>query len=76
MLVLDAHVALVQAAELEGTEVDVPDTIIDFLKADVFFDADDRDMDPVAAQADAAVDADVAHLESAARGDREDSVSL
>jgi len=37
ILVLDAHVSFVEAAELEGTEVDVPDAVVDFLEADSGF---------------------------------------
>jgi hypothetical protein len=36
IFVFDAHVSLMQSRELERTEVDVPDTIVDLLQADVF----------------------------------------
>lgn len=62
--VLDFHVAFKQAAELERSEVDVPDAVIDFLQADVFADADGGNVDPLGVPADAAVGADVAGLEA------------
>ena len=50
--------AFVEAAECERAEVDVPDTIVDFLQANILPGADDGDIDPVRMPADAAIGAD------------------
>jgi hypothetical protein len=50
--------------ELECAEVDVPDPVVDLLEADVFPDADSRDVHPAAVPADAAIGAEVAVLET------------
>jgi hypothetical protein len=55
ILVLDAHVFLEQAAEFEGTEIDIPHSVVDLFEADVLSGAGDADVDPVAVPADAAV---------------------
>jgi len=52
-LVLDLHVSLDQAAELERSEVNVPDSVVDLLEPYVLADAHDRDIDPVAFPANA-----------------------
>ena len=44
--VFDPHVPLKQAPELERSEVDVPDAVVDLLEPDVFADADGGDVDP------------------------------
>lgn len=49
----------VQAAELEWSEVDIPDTVVDLLQSDVFAGADARNVDPIATPANAAVGADI-----------------
>lgn len=64
ILVLDAHVSFVKAAELERAEEEVPDAVVDFFEADVLTGADDGDVDPMVVPADTAVGADVADLEA------------
>jgi hypothetical protein len=39
ILVLNAHVALVETTELKWSEIDVPYSVVDFLKADVLANA-------------------------------------
>lgn len=46
---------LVKASQLERSEVDIPDTVVDFLQADIFADTDDGDVDPVAFPANTAI---------------------
>ena len=65
--IFDLHEALVQAAELERSEVDVPETVIDFLEANLFAGTGDGDVEPVTAPANAAVGADVADFEAVGR---------
>ncbi len=60
--ILDLHVSLKQSAELESAEVDVPDSVVDFLEPDVFASAHGGDADPLAVPTDAAVGADVTSL--------------
>src|SRR3990170_2909309 len=63
--ILDAHLALVQASELQWPEVDAPDAVVDLLQPHVLADAHAGDVDPGALlPANAAVGAHVAHLES------------
>jgi hypothetical protein len=62
--VLNTHVALDQSAKLEGAKIDIPAPIIAFLEADVFFSANDGDIDPVVVAANAAVAADISDLEA------------
>ena len=64
MSILDAHVPLEQPAEAQGPEVDGPDAVVDLLEADVRAHADRGDVDPAVIPANAAVRADVAHLEA------------
>ena len=59
-LIFDAHVFLQQAAELERSEVDFPDVVVDFFQSDVFAGATAADVDPVMVPADTAVVADQA----------------
>src|SRR2546428_12516259 len=56
--------ALEQAPELERPVVDIPDPIVDLLQAHVLTDADGRDVHPAAVPSDAAIRADVAHVEA------------
>jgi len=53
-----------QAAELERTEVDVPDTVIDFFETDILTHAGNRDIDPLAVPSYTTVSADVPHFET------------
>ena len=62
--IFDTHMSFKQAAEFERTEVDVPDTVIDFFEANVFARAHDRDVDPVATPSDTAIGADIANFEA------------
>ena len=55
--------ALEQAPELERPVVDIPDPIVDLLQAHVLTNADGRDVYPAAVPSDAAIRADVAHVE-------------
>src|SRR5881628_3863897 len=64
VLVLNPHMALAQTAEAQRPKVDVPDPVIDLLEADVFADANRGNVDPAAVPANAAIGADVPHLES------------
>src|SRR5436305_398485 len=52
-----------QAAEFQWPEVDGPDSVVDLLQSDVLTSTDDRDVDPAAVPANAAVGAHVANLE-------------
>src|SRR2546422_1176869 len=56
--------ALEQAPELERPVVDIPDPIVDLLQAHVLTNADGRDVYPAAVPSDAAIRADVAHVEA------------
>ena len=59
------HTAFVQPPELERAEVDIPQPVVDLLRADVLGDGHAGDVHPaVLLPTDAAVGADVAHLES------------
>lgn len=60
--ILDPHVSLVEPSQAHRAEVDIPDSIIDLLEAYVLANAGDRDIDPLAVPADAAIGADVALL--------------
>ena len=62
--VFDAQVSLEQTAQLEGSEVNVPDSIVDLFEADVFANADGRDVHPAVVPPDAAIRADVADFEA------------
>jgi len=62
--VFDPHQSFVQAAEQERPKVDIPDPVIDLLKAHVFANTRDGNIDPRAIPTDAAIGADVAHFES------------
>ncbi len=53
-----------EATELEQSEVDVPDTVIDLFEADILTDAGGGDIDPLAIPSNAAVGADVADFEA------------
>jgi hypothetical protein len=48
-------VSLMEPAECERAEVDVPDAIVDFLQAHILPGADGGDSDPVRVPADAAI---------------------
>src|SRR4030095_4667382 len=63
VLILNPHVSLAQAAESQRPEVNIPDPVVDLLKADVFAHADRGDIDPAALPPDAPVGADVPTLE-------------
>src|SRR5258705_999143 len=62
--ILDAHVPLEQPAEPQGPEVHIPDAVVDLLEADILAHAHRGDVDPAAIPPNAAVGADVAHLEA------------
>ena len=53
-----------ETPESKYTKVDVSNTVIDLFEAHVFTGTDDRDIDPTAVPADAAVGTDIAHLEA------------
>lgn len=55
--------AFEQPSDPECTEVDIPDPVIDFLQSDILADTDDLDVDPMPVPSNAAIGADVAHLE-------------
>src|SRR5437764_7648890 len=57
--VLNPHAPLVQAAQLQRPEVDVPDPVVDFLQPDVLADADDRHVHPATIPPDPPIGADV-----------------
>lgn len=52
-----------EAAELQGAEVDVPQSVVDLLEADVLTGERVADVDPLAAPSDATVAAHQAQLE-------------
>jgi hypothetical protein len=62
--ILDLHVPFVEAAEFEWSKIDVPDSVVDLLEAQVLADTHDADVDASAVPADAAIGADVADLEA------------
>src|SRR5262245_60418507 len=64
VFVFNPQVALVQAAEPQWPEVDVPDSVVDLLQSDVLADTDRRDFDPLAVPANAAVPTDVPDFEA------------
>lgn len=57
--------ALIEAAELDGRIIDGPESVVDFLEADVLVDEDGGDTEIAVAPADAAVSRDFADLEVA-----------
>jgi len=59
--ILDTAVALQETTQLEGSEVDIPNTVIEL---HVVAGTDGRDIDPVVFPTDTAVGADVTHLET------------
>ena len=63
-LVFNFHVPFVEAAEFEGSEVDVPDSVVDLLEADILANAHDAHVHPGSVPADTAVGTDVTHLEA------------
>ena len=58
--ILDATVALQETTQLEGPEVEVPDSIIDFFQANVITGTNGGNIDPVVLPADTAMGADIA----------------
>lgn len=62
-MIFDLLAALVHAPQFQRTEVYVPESIADFLEADVFTGQGVRDADPSLLPANPAVAADEAHLE-------------
>ena len=60
--VFDPHVSLVEPSQAQCAEVDVPDSVIDLLQADVLANAGNGDVDPLTVPADAAIGADVAYF--------------
>jgi hypothetical protein len=56
--------AFEQPPELEGSEVYIPDPIVNVLKATIFADADVGNVDPLMVPTDATIGADVASLEA------------
>src|SRR5262245_10702877 len=64
VLVFNPHVTLVQSAEPQWSEVDVPDPVVDLLQSDVLADTDRRDLGPAAVSANAAVPTDVPDFEA------------
>jgi hypothetical protein len=69
MSILDLHVSCKQVAELERFEVDVPDAVINFLRANILAGTDGGDADTSTVPADATGSADVASLD-AFKGER------
>ena len=55
---------LQEATELERTEVDIPDAVVDLFQAYVVAGTDGRDIDLVVFPTDATIGADVTHLEA------------
>ncbi len=62
--ICDAHMAFEQPPECEGSTVDIPDAVVDFLEADIFPGTGDGDVDPATVPPEATVGADIAHLEA------------
>jgi hypothetical protein len=63
-LIFNFHVALIEATDLERSEVDVPDAIVDLLEPDILPSANDADINPRSVPTNAAIGADVAYLEA------------
>lgn len=61
-MVLDSESPFVEAPESEGTEVYVPEVVVDFLETNVFASESVSDVDPLAVPVDSSVAADEAHL--------------
>jgi hypothetical protein len=62
--ILDSHVSFQEAPELERSEVDVPNAVVDLLEPDVLAGAHGGDAHPLAISTDATVGAHVASLEA------------
>jgi hypothetical protein len=62
--VLNPHVSLIQSPEPQWPEVHVPDPVADLFQADVFADADSRDVYPAVVPSDPAVAAQVPNLQT------------
>ena len=62
--ILDAAVALEETTELEWTEVDIPNSVVDLFQGHVVAGTDSGNIDPVLFPTDTAVGADVTHLET------------
>lgn len=63
-MIFDSHVPLKQSAELQWTEVDIPETIIKFFQSNVLSDGGCGDIDPLTLPSNAAIGTDVSDLES------------
>ena len=55
--------ALKKASEFQGSEVYIPDAVLDFFQPNVFPDTDGRDVDPLPSPSDASVCTDISDLE-------------
>ena len=53
--IFNAAVAPQETAQLEGSEVDIPNTVVDLFQAHVVAGTDGRDIDPVVFPTDTAV---------------------
>lgn len=62
--VLDSHVFFQKSTEIERSEVDVPNTVVDFFKSDVFSGTDNRDVHPIGVPTNAPISAHVADFEA------------
>jgi hypothetical protein len=62
--VFNAPMAFEQPPELEGSEVHSPDPIVNFLKANIFADADVCNVAPLMVPTDATIGAALAYLEA------------
>ena len=60
---MDAEALFIQSSEVEGSNVHVPEAVVDIFKTDVFLGKDVADLDPVGDPLDPAVLADEADLE-------------
>ena len=61
-MVLDFQSPFVESAEFEGTEVDIPEVVVDFFEANVLATQGLSDVDPIAIPPDASVVADETNL--------------
>lgn len=64
LCVLDSHVFFQKSTELKRPEVDVPNTVVDFFKSDIFSDTDNRDVHPIGVPTNAPIGAHVADFEA------------
>jgi hypothetical protein len=58
VVVFDVSLLLMEATEFDGSEIDIPEAVIDFLEADVLLSEEMADVNPTGVPTDAAVATD------------------